>query len=395
MNLERFTDYYNNKMRFNLHINKRLKAIEEYFLNEHAETVSFMTKDSCYAYIVTYTSQHEDNAEEILEQLYYTLEQSFSSQNPYYISELETTVNKDEFAHNIGRLFARNVEYGDFKYELRHDIEYDTNDETIYCELDFEERFIDYITGEKRRKSLGTIKITFDLKNKKFISSEASNERSHKNILEFFETQGYTINPIYVLKRSLTLRNKNFTDFSPTTLLIINLLLLTIPNMGYRITLDSINFTNIDSQDIQRMTLNGTNLLASNEVLQRIHNGDTVHTLKISLNIISDRDGTQVEYGATFKIDLKGRLAFIFGDSDDNDARNREICIDIQNSIMELIYNDTTVQTGVTLINEKLPKPKSLHEILSTIQNELSELVDNTDDKIALKKYFVDNYAIS
>ncbi|KQL33356.1 hypothetical protein [Psychrobacillus sp. FJAT-21963] len=395
MNLERFTDYYNKKMRFNLHINKRLKAIEEYFLNEHAEIVSFMTKDSCYAYIVTYTGQHEDNSEEILEQLYYTLEHSFSSQNPYYISELETTVHKDAFARNIRRLFSQNVEYDDFTYELRNEVQYDANDETIYCELDFEEKFIDYITGERRRKSLGTIKITFDLKNKKFITSEAPNDRSHKNILEYFEMQGYTIKPIYVLKRSLTIRNKNFTDFSPTTLLIINLLLHTLPSMGYRITLDSINFTNIDSHDIQRMTLNGTNLLSSNEVLQRIHNGDTVHTLKITLNIISNRDGTQVNYGATFKIDLKGRLAFIFGDSDDNEARNREICIDIQNSIMKLIYEATTVQTGVRLINENLPKPKSLNEILSTIKSDLSELVDNTDDKIALKKYFVDNYAIS
>lgn len=192
------------------------------------------------------------------------------------------------------------------------------------------------MSGQRRRKSLGTLKITFDLKNEKFISSESSNERSHKSMLHYLDSQGYTIKPIYILKRALTIKNQNFTDYSPTTLLIINLLLESLPILGYRVTLDSINFTNLDSRDIQRMTLNGTNLLSSQEVLQRIHNGDTVHTLKVTLNAIGERDGIALQNATTFKIDLKGRLVFIFGDGDDNEANNREICIEIEKTLMSL-----------------------------------------------------------
>ena len=295
MNIERFTDYYHRKMRYNLHLNKRLRAIEDYLQNEHAITTSFMSKDVCYSYIVTYTNQHEDVAEEIFEQIYYILEYSYSSQNPYYINALETSVQNDDFAANIIRLFNTDVSYGDFTYILRNAVQYDTNDETIHCELDFEETVEDFVSGQRRRKSLGTLKITFDLKNEKFISSESSNERSHKSMLHYLDSQGYTIKPIYILKRALTIKNQNFTDYSPTTLLIINLLLESLPILGYRVTLDSINFTNLDSRDIQRMTLNGTNLLSSQEVLQRIHNGDTVHTLKVTLNAIGERDGIALQ----------------------------------------------------------------------------------------------------
>lgn len=395
MNLERFTDYYQRKMRFNLHINKRLEAVSDYFKNEHETSISFSSKDECYTYIVNFINEREDDAEEILEELYYVLEQYYSSQNPYYINKLVTSIHKNDFARNISRLFGNEIRYGDFTYQLRENVEYDANDEIIQCKLDFEESMVDFITNERIRKSLGTIKITFDLKNKKFISSESPNEKSHKNILDYLSSQGYDIRPYYILKRALKIKNKNFTDFSPTTLLIINLLLDTLPSLEYRITLDSINFTNIDSRDIQRMTLNGTDLLSSNEVLQRIHNGDTVHTLKVSLAKIHNILGSEVHHGASFKIDLRGRLAFIFGDGEDDEVRNREICINIQNSLMDLIYDDDTVENGLRLITKNLPKPKTLLELVSNIQAELLEIIENQDDRIAIKKYFIEKYAIS
>ncbi|WP_144556557.1 hypothetical protein [Bacillus pumilus] len=395
MNFERFTDYYQKKMKYNLHINKRLQAVSDYFHHEHAITTSFSSKDNCFAYIVRFIQQHEDNAENILEELYNILEYPYSSQNLYFINKLETSVQKDDFVRNIKRVFGNEIIFEDFTYNLRDDVEYDANDEIIQCNLNYEESIEDYSVNEIRRKSLGTIKITFDLKNKKFFSSESPNEKSHKNIIDYLLTRGYTISPFYILKRAVKIKNNNFTDFSPTTLLIINLLLGTLPSLEYRVTLDSINFTNTDSQDIQRMTLNGTDLLSSNEVLQRIHNGDTVHTLKVSLAKIHSNNDSEVYHGASFKIDLRGKLSFIFGDGDDNEVRNREICIHIQNSLMDLIYADDTVQKGVSLIADKLPKPKTFNEIVSIIQAELLEIIENEADKVAIEKYFVEKYAIA
>lgn len=62
---------------------------------------------------------------------------------------------------------------------------------------------------------------------------------------------------------------------------------------------------------------------------------------------------------------------------------------------MSLIYHPDSVENGSSLIMNNLPKPKTLNEIVSTIQRELLELIDDTDDRIALQRYFVENYAIT
>ncbi len=103
-------------------------------------------------------------------------------------------------------------------------------------------------------------------------------------LLNFFNTKGIKISPIYILKKSLDIKKrKNCTEFSPTTLIIINLLYKDIPKMGYKVNLDAISFTNLDSQNVQGMKMKGTNLLKAEEILQRIHLGDDVHTLKINI----------------------------------------------------------------------------------------------------------------
>jgi hypothetical protein len=396
VNLELFTNYYQDKMKSNLYINKRLRGIEEYFQDEHEITINFTSKEGCFTYIVNFINRNEDTAEEILGNLFYKIDSPYSSHNPYYLNTLKNSVAKEIFAENISRLFETDVIHGDFTYQLRDEgIEYDATAEIIHCELDFEETVFDYAFNERRRRELGTIKITFDLIYQKFITSECSNERSHKNIFDYIKMQGYDISPMYILKRASTIANRNSTDFSPTTILIINLLLDTLPSLGYRVTLDSINFTNDDSQDIQRMTLTGTNLLSTKVILQSIHNGDAVHTLKISLDIIENIDNEEFYFRTTFKIDLRGRLAFIFGDDDLNHSKNREICIKVQDSLMNLIYLADTIPKGVSLILASLPKPQSLTEILTTIQNDLLGVIEDVEAKDAIKGYFIDRHAIT
>lgn len=165
--------------------------------------------------------------------------------------------------------------------------------------------------------------------------------------------------------------------------------------MGYEITLDAINFTNLDAQNVQGMKMRGTDLLKAPEVLQRIHFGDEVHTLKLSLEIISENNGNKEYFRTTFTIDLRGKIAFVFEDDDIRDSRRREICIKIQSSLMQLIYDENTIEYGQNIIHRELPKPKSLHQIVSDIRTNVLEMVTNEDDRIHVEKYFVDNYPLS
>lgn len=395
MDIGRFTTYYKKKMKHNLTKKKRIKTIADYFSKKEKEQVSFANEEECYTYIFKYMEEREDEGEEILEELFMLLEYEYSTQNPNYVFDLETSKAHGEFFKLISQIFKRAVRYEDFEYHRTNNIKYDAFNEVIECDLDYKEYALDIVTGKEYKKTAGLISITFDLKSKKFISSKSNNYKNHNNLVNFLNTKGLKILPVYILKRALTIKNQNFTEFSPTTLLIINLLYEKIPEMGYGITLESISFTNLDSQNIQGMKMKGTDLLKANEVLERIHFGDEVHTLKLTLDIIRENNGTQQYFTTTFTIDLRGKIVFIFNDEDIRESRKREICIQLQSSLMKLIYDEETIARGEKIIHKELPKPKSIHQIVSGIQKEVMELIVNEADRIKVEKYFIENHPVS
>lgn len=396
MNLGTFTDYYQYKMKNNLFKRKRINSIVDYFKEEHNRTVNFTSADDCYSFICHFIADKE-NEEEILDQLYSVIEHYiYSSQNIYFISDFNTSFRITRLFRNLRSLLGNPLEYQDFTFNLVNELKFDETEETIQFELNFEEVLYDFESEDTKRKCVGNIKVTFDSKNKKFISFGSSYDKSHKAICDCFSEKGYNIYPVYVLKRAITVKNKNFTDFSALTLLVINLLIKTIPSMNYdELTLDSINFTNHESTDIQRMSLNGTNLLNALEVLQRIHSGDTVHTFKMTLGkIIKHDDDSETYYGTSIKVDLSGRLSFVFGDEDINEAKNREICTELNNTIIDLIYGENTVSDGISLINDHLPKPKNFNDMVSIIKDDILKLIVNREDQIAVEKYFIEKHAL-
>ncbi len=165
--------------------------------------------------------------------------------------------------------------------------------------------------------------------------------------------------------------------------------------MGYGITLDAINFTNLDAQNVQGMKMRGTDLLKAEEVLQRIHFGDEVHTLKLTLDIIKNDNGTEEYFTTTFTIDLRGKIAFIFSDDGVRENRKREICIKLQRSLMELIYDEETIARGEEIIHKQLPKPKSIQQIVSGIRKDVAKLIKNQEDRIKIEEYFISNHPVS
>ncbi|WP_305453638.1 hypothetical protein [Bacillus mycoides] len=395
MDIRRFTNYYSKKMKHNLTKKKRVKTIAEYFSKKEKKNISFADEEECYTYIVRYTGDREEEGEEILEELFMLLEYEYSTQNPNYVFDLETNMTHNDFYKLISQILKGSVRYGDFEYRQTNNIRYDTFNEVIECDLDYKEYALDMVKEKEYRKTSGPINITFDLKNKKFISSKSKNYKNHNNLVNFLNTKGLKISPIYILKRALTIKNQNFTEFSPTTLLIINLLYEKIPEMGYDITLDAISFTNLDSENIKGVKIKGTNLLEANEVLERIHFGDEVHTLKLTLDIIHNNNGTQQYFTTTFTIDLRGKIVFIFNDDENRESRKREICIKLQESLINLIYDERTIANGEKIIHERLSKPKSIHQIVSDIQKSVMELIKEDDNKIKVEQYFIENHPAS
>ncbi|GLV63313.1 hypothetical protein Bmyc01_19830 [Bacillus mycoides] len=395
MDIVRFATYYNKKMKNNLTKAKRIKTIADYFQKKERKQLSFADEKECYLHIAEYIRNKEEEAEEILEEIYMLLEYEYSTQNPNYVFDLKTSKKHEDFHKLISKIFKRTVQFGDFEYSLTNNIRYDRIDEVIECDLDYKEYGIDIVNDEKYKKKSGFISITFDLKNEKFISSQSKNYKSHNNLVEFFNTRGFEILPIYILKRAVTLKNKNDTEFSPTTLLIINLLYENIPEMGYNVTLDAISFTNLDAQNVQGMKMKGTDLLKADEILQRIHLGDEVHTLKMTLEIIRDNNGIEQYFSTTFTLDLRGKIVFIFNEDEIRENRTREICIDLQKILMKLIYDEGTIARGEHIIHKELPKPKSIHQIVSGIQQDIMKLLEDTNDRIKVEKYFIENHSVS
>lgn len=396
MDIERFTTYYKNKMKSNLTKAKRVKMVSEFFQKrENTNSISFKDENECFYYIIEYINAREEESEEILEEIYILLEYSYSTQNPYYVYDLKSDMEPSQFYTLVHKLLKKEFRYGDFEYKLNNQPKYDRINQIIEFELDYKEFYLDIVSDKEFRKSSGIIGITFDLKNNKFISSESTNYKNQNNIVKFLVEKGLNISSIYILKRALSIKNRNFSEFSPTTLLVINLLYEIIPKMGYELTLESISFTNLDSQNVQGMKMKGTDLLKAPEVLQRIHFGDEVHTLKLSLEIITGSGGAAQYFKTTFIMDLRGKLAFIFTEDDMRDSRKREICINLQTSLMELIYDEKTVERGQNIIHKELPKPKSLHQIVSDIQKDVLSLIKDTKDRLEVEKYFLERYPLS
>lgn len=395
MNIVSFTTYYTKKMRVNLTKNQRIKIIERYFSEINRTTITFENERECLSHIITYVNDNEDQAEQILQELYYLLEYSFSTQNPNYIYTFEIREQAGTTDRKLQRSLRRHIEHGDFKFK-KTKYSYDPIDELIKIEFDYEEFANNEISGERYRKSAGMIQITMDFENKKFITSKAPNVKAHTRIFEYFKRDlGAGIKPFYILKKKSILNRVNDTEFSVTTMLIINLLYDTIPNLGYTVTLEAISFSNLDAQNIHGVRLKGFDLLTATEVLQRIHTGDDIHHLKVTLERIHTDQPEHIYFNASFIIDLQGKLCFIFNEGIELNSETRDICYKLQESLITLLGIPATIHKGATIINEKLPLPPSRAKTIANIYEDLERVFSKPEEKVALDKYFNEKFPLA
>ncbi|MBM7701168.1 hypothetical protein JOD25_003561 [Kurthia huakuii] len=176
---------------------------------------------------------------------------------------------------------------------------------------------------------------------------------------------------------------------------MVNLIYEIIPSLGYEVTIESINFTNLNAQKIKGMKLKGTDLLNENEVLQRIHSKDEVDNIKINIEKINTIAGEKTITSLSFIVDIQGRLSFIFDADMDIPYEYKLICLNIQKKLDELIYDSNSIREGVRLIEENLKLPKTLHQNLREIQQYLYDTISDENIRIDIEKFFLAEYPLS
>lgn len=395
MNNDIFIDYLKRKLKLNLHKKTRLARLSQHFRElENRADIEFEEVSECTSYILEYLEVNDEQKEEIMKEIMKVLDFSVSNKNPNIIMQFETDSSCVEICEKLNSMFSTGFSYGNTIFNQNGDIRCDDINQVIEVELDFTEMEINPITGNETRKSIGNIKLRFDLLNKKVVSSVAGNRKIHHDIFEFLIRESLNISPLYVLKRAATIKNSNHSEFAPTTLLFMNLLFDVFKDMNLDIDLELLDFTNLEAVNIKGMILKGTNLFSAPEIIQRIHNGDEIFKFKVHASKIINRNGIETYFFTNFEISFEKRLCFIFDSNEPESAERYNIMSKIYDEIMKLLYDENTVSNGINLINTHLKKPKSFQMTVHEIYEMVLSTVKDVDEKVELEKYFIEEFPL-
>lgn len=395
MNIQSFTEYYHRRMKNNLSKKKKVEEIKGYLTeNGHHIIVNELNVNECYEEIIKFIENHQSRAEEILEEIYHLLEVPFSYGTPHYMFELNTQKSIGNLNELINLTFTNEYEYEDYSYKLKKNSSYDPLDKTIEVELESILKKENALNNEIRRINKGPIKLFFDFENAVYISSESIEYKNHSNVYKILKDKGIDIKPVYVLRRTSHIKNLNFTDFSPTTLIVVHLLFKSFLDLKYEFDLESIDFTNLNATNIQGTKLKGTNLLNANEMLERIYSNDNINRIKLLLKKTYYECGTEKYFQSMVTINLEKKLAFIFPEDGMREDIKREISIKIYKCILDLLNDDNVVKVGEELILEKLPKVKTSYEMIKEIRESMMSIAIDEKQKNVIKSYFSKKYPI-
>lgn len=395
MKIEKFLGVFERKLGVNFYKKQRLENISSYFREvEEDNDIEFSDNDECLSYIIEYLNKNEDNSDTILDEIIRVLELSVTNRNPYYVMEFTNQRTFEELCEKFNEIFGAAFNFENVHFVKNGEMQCDDINNIIEIEFDYKELEEDLVNDREIRKSIGVIKLRFDLNAKKIISSVAGNRKIHNSMYKYLVRNSINVNPLYLLKRASTIKNKNHTEFAPTTLIFMNLLFNSFKQMNLNFDLEILDFVNVEAVNIQGMTLKGTKLLSAPEILHRIHNGDEIMKFKVNVDKILDNNGQQSYYSTNFEVNLEGKLCFVFdANEEDNLEKNKLIC-NIYDELLKLIYSDNTVEEGMKIINDNLPKPKSMQNIVSEIYHVVNSTVKSVDEKIAIEKYFIETFPL-
>lgn len=393
MNIAGFSEFMKKKLNNNLYKKPRLELLSGHMRGiENNDQIEFKNVDECLDYILDYLEINEEDSEQIMKEIVKVLDISVSNRNPNIVMEFKNDLSSIDLLKKLETTFEKEFRFENTIFKLNDRLKYDQINESIVAELDFTEIAINPIASEEIRKSIGIIKIRFDIKNKKVITSYAGNRKVHHDLHNYLIRESLEINPLYVLKRSSAIKNSNQSEFAPSTLLFMNLFFDVFSKMNLDVDLELLDFTNLEAINIKGMTLKGTNLLNAPEIIQRIHDGDEIFKFKVHASKILNKNGIETYFSTTFELSFEKRLCFVFDNNEMESSERYNIMGQIYDEIMQLLYSDKTVERGIELINQKLNKPKSTHMIVQEIYDEIYSVISDVDERIALEKYFLNNF---
>jgi len=400
MDIRKFEQLFSQKMRSNKE--KRLLAIEEYFADYHDIEVSFENDtDKCISFILQLIREDTEIKDSLLDEIADIVMQRFSIGIPFAVSELETKLDLNQIKTHIEELFLEECEYENLKFSDCDEVTVDEINETVAFKGRYKEFYIDPRTDELGREiNSGVYNVTFDLKNKLFITSGVGYNKIVNKLIDLLKTNYYPdihIKPYYVQTNIRYINNAaTSNDFAPLTLLVINLIFKKLHEMGYLVqSVDSLSFNNESAPRIKNAKLTGTDLFKDPDVVERIYSEDKI--TKFTVNIIKMKDG-KATLLTDLTIDFRGMIKFIFDNSKEASFTISQACVDLFKGINELIADEHTIDTGKTLIKLNMQRlafntRPQFNAFMYTLKNELVELLPDKEEEIL--KHFQTSYDIN
>ncbi|WP_024423397.1 hypothetical protein [Bacillus safensis] len=400
MEIGRFESLFVQKMRSNKE--KRLLAIEEYLAFSHDIEITFDgDTDKCLAFILQMTREEPENSDVVLSDIADIIMERYSVGLPYAISELETELSVRQIKKLLEPLFLdRDCVYENLVFSDCHEITIDEVNERLELKGRYKEFYVDPKTDELGREiQSGTMEVTFDLKNKLYITSKVGYNKVINKLINLIKENFYpqiNIKPYYLQQNIRYIKNAATSDFAPLTLLVINLIFKKFNDMGYIVqTVDSLSFNNENAPRIKNAKLTGTDLFKDPDVVERIYSEDKI--TKFTVHILKMIDGNAALL-TDLTIDFRGMIKFIFDNPNERTFTISQACIDLFNGIGELMEGEHTIEIGKTLLKENMQRLSfntrpQFNAFMFTLRNELKDILPDKEEE--LQKFFFSSYNVS
>jgi len=380
---------------------KRLLAIEEYFAYNHGIEVSFDNDiERCIAFILQRAREDEENSDVILDDIADIIMERYSVGLPFAVSELETELDLAQIKTLLEELFLTECAHENLEFLDCNEVTVDEINETVEFRGRYKEFYVDPKTDELGREiNSGVFQVTFDLKNKLYITSKVGYSKIINMLIDLIKENYHpriNIKPYYLQQSIRYIKDAVTSDFAPLTLLVINLIFKKLGDMGYMVQgVLSLSFNNENAPRIKNAKLTGTDLFRDPDVVERIYNVDKI--TKFTVNIMKIIDGN-VALSTDLTIDFRGMIKFIFDNSNERSMTISQICVDLFNGISELMEDDYTIEVGQTLLKENLQRLSfstrpQFNLFMYTLKNELVALLPEKETEI--KSHFQSSYNIT
>nr|WP_106780841.1 hypothetical protein [Lysinibacillus timonensis] len=395
MSITKFESVFARKTKHNTQ--KRLEAIEGYFLEKHDLEVNFNgNQDNCLAFVMQFIQDDDISEDEVFNEILAILEDRYSIGEPFFIASLELKEGltfdalcetvQEKF--NVGTLQQDSFEFTEVQFVT------DNVGESISITCRYIEYYLNPLTDQReieRPLLSGNLNIKFDYKNNLLITTKSSYNKAVNKIIEAINGALWgtaRIKRYYVQNK---MRNKALEiEYDPLTLLVINLVFRKLEEANYEVEgVNSLIFYNNGAPRIKNAKLGGIDLFQDSDIIERICNSDRITS--VSIKIYKSLPAEESSVQADLTIDFRGMLKIILNESASSEYELNEVTYEVFNIINQLIIDDNTQLEGTQIFEEALLpnafKARTFYDFyIDKIETELKNLIP--DKEYEIEKYF-------